>query len=123
MLPQTPPFRFVDRLLERDAPRRCVTLKVFSAGEPLLSGGEQVPFALVLEALCQSAAFLTPGETPGEGRILRMDQAERTGEVRPGEALRITSILLEESAAALKAESVGEVDGKIVARLQVLIAR
>jgi len=37
-LPQAPPFRFVDRVLEIDPPRRCVTLKIFSAGEVLLEG-------------------------------------------------------------------------------------
>ena len=122
MLPQDPPFRLVDRLLERDPPRRCVTLKVFSAGEPLLRGMDQVPFSLVMEALCQSAAFLSPSGPTVQGRILRVDQAEMTGTVRPGEALRITSTLLEEGAAALKAESVGEVGGRRVARLQVLVA-
>ena len=123
MLPQDPPFRLVDRLLERDPPRRCVTLKVFSADEPLLRGMDRVPFSLVLEALCQSAAFLSPDGPTVQGRILRVDQAAMTGTVRPGEALRITSTLLEESAAALKAESVGEVEGRTVARLQVLVAR
>ena len=123
MLPQTPPFRFVDRLLERDPPRRCVTLKIFSAGEPLLRGEERVPFSLVMEALCQSAAFLAPDGVSGQGRILRVDQAEMTGAVRAGDALRITSTLVEESAAALKAESLGEMEGKLVARLQVLVAR
>jgi len=123
MPPQAPPFRWVDRLLEGDLPRRCVTLKVFSADEPLLRGMDRVPFSLILEALCQGAAFLSPGGSSGQGRILRMDQAEMTGTVRPGESLRITSTLLEENAAAMKAESVGEVEGRIVARLLVLVAR
>ena len=123
MLPQTPPFRFVDRLLEHDPPRRCVTLKIFSIGEGWLRGGERVPFSLVMEALCQSAAFLSPDGATAQGRILRVDQAEMMEAVRTGEALRITSTLLEESAAALRAESLGEVEGKVVARLQVLVAR
>jgi hypothetical protein len=43
--------------------------------------------------------------------------------VRVGDELRITSTLLEEGAAALKAQSVGEVAGEMVARLEVLVAR
>ena len=123
MLPQVPPFRFVDRLLERQPLRRCVTLKHFSANEECLHGETQVPFSLVMEALCQSAAFLAPEGASGQGRILKVEQAEMTGIVQAGEALRITSILLEESQAVLKAESLGEVDERVVARLQVLVSR
>ena len=123
MLPQAPPFRFVDCLLEREVEQRCVTLKRFSAGEPLLRGADSVPFSLVLEALCQSAAFLAADGDSGQGRILRVDQAEMTGTVKPGESLRITSTLLESGATALKAECLGEVEGKRVARLVVLVAR
>lgn len=123
MLPQSPPFRFVDRLLEREPPRRCVTIKLFSAGEECLHRNEQVPFSLVMEALCQSAAFLAPDGASGQGRILKVDQAELTGIVKAGETLRITSTLLEQSEAVLRAESLGEVEGKQVARLLVLVAR
>ena len=123
MLPQSPPFRFEVRLVECDPPRRCVTIKRFSGGEECLHGEAQVPFSLVLEALCQSAAFLAPGGASGQGRILRVDRAEMTGTVSAGETLRITSTLLEESGAVLKAESLGEVDGRLIARLQVLVAR
>jgi 3-hydroxymyristoyl/3-hydroxydecanoyl-(acyl carrier protein) dehydratase len=122
-LAQNPPFRFVDRVLESDPPRRCVTQKIFSADEVLLEGAEVVPAALVAEALCQSAAFLSPDAAPGSGRIVLMEEAEMTRQVRPGDRLVVTSRLLEESAAALKAECVGEVEGAPVARLKVLIRR
>jgi 3-hydroxymyristoyl/3-hydroxydecanoyl-(acyl carrier protein) dehydratase len=122
-LPQTPPFRFVDRVLEFDPPRRCVTLKVFSAGEVLLENAESVPAALVVEALCQSAAFLS-GEAADEGgRIAQIEDAELLGVVRPGDRLIVTTVLLEEAATGLKAESRAEVDGTPVARLKVLIRR
>ena len=123
MLPQSPPIRMVDRLVERNSPHRCVVLKVFSADEPLLEGMDGIPFSLVLGTLCQATAFLSPEEKPGEGRILRVDQAEMTGIVRPGDALRVTATLLEEGSPAMRAEVVGEVEGKRVARLLVLIAR
>jgi 3-hydroxymyristoyl/3-hydroxydecanoyl-(acyl carrier protein) dehydratase len=113
----------VDRVLEADPPRRCVTLKVFSAGEILLEGAVGVPASLVIEALCQSAAFLQGGDAPGRGRIALIGEAEITGEVRIGDRLLVTATLLEEGAAALKAESRAEVDGKEVARLTVLIHR
>jgi 3-hydroxymyristoyl/3-hydroxydecanoyl-(acyl carrier protein) dehydratase len=111
----------VDRVLERDASRRCVTLKIFSADEVLLRGCRIVPASLVVEALCQSAAFL-PGER-GSGRILRIEEAELKGEVRPGDRLVITTRLVEEGSVGLRAESRGEVEGKVVGRLRVLIAR
>jgi len=122
-LPQAPPFRFVDRVLEADPPRRCVTLKVFSAGEVLLEGAEAVPASLVVEALCQSAAFLSGDAAPGKGRIVLIEEAEITREVRIGDRVVMTTILLEESPAALKAESRADVDGKPVARLTVLIRK
>ncbi|MCI0567652.1 MAG: hypothetical protein L0Z52_05570 [Acidobacteria bacterium] len=123
MLPQAPPFRFVDRLLEREPLRRCVTVKRFSAGEECLHGEACVPFSLVMEALCQSAAFLAPEGVSGQGRIVRVDRAEMIGTLSAGDTLRITSTLLERSGALLKAESLGEVDGRVIARLQVLVAR
>ncbi len=122
-LPHVPPFRFVDRLLEIEPSRRCVCLKIFSAGEALLEGAGAVPGSLVVEALCQSAAFLSGGPAPASGRIVRIDEAELTGEVRPGDRLVITTLLLEEGTAGLRAESRGEVEGRQVARLTVLIGK
>jgi 3-hydroxyacyl-[acyl-carrier-protein] dehydratase len=121
MLPHAPPFRFVDRVIERDPPRRCVTEKIFSANEALLRGVAVVPSWLVLEALCQGAAFLSARETPEPGRVLRIDGAELTSPVRTGDVLRITAVMIEAGAAALRAEIVGEVEGKEAARLRVLI--
>ncbi len=122
-LPHASPFLFVDRVLERSPPDRCVTLKVFSAGEPLLEGAEVVPAALVMEALCQSAGFL-PGEVAGPtGSLVRIEEAELLGEVRIGDRLIITTVLLEAGSTALSAESRGEVEGRPVARLRMLIGR
>jgi len=118
---QGAPFRFVDRLVGREPSKRCVTSKRFSAGEPLLRGSEEIPFSLVMEALCQSAAFLPAADAPGEGRILRIDHAQRLAAVRVGEELEITSTLLESGATALRVESVGRVNGQAVARLVVLV--
>jgi len=120
-LPQAYPFRQVDRVLERDPPRRCVTLKVFSADEPLLEGSETVPPSLVLEALCQSAACLEPDGGSGEGRILRIEEAMLVGKVKPGDRLIVSTTLLERGTLGLRAESVGEVEGKQVARLRVFV--
>jgi 3-hydroxymyristoyl/3-hydroxydecanoyl-(acyl carrier protein) dehydratase len=113
----------VDRVLESDPPRRCVTLKVFSAGEDLLESAGCVPASLVVEALCQSAAFLSGEATEGGGRIARIEEAELLGVVKPGDRLVVTTVLLEEGATALKAECRAEVDGTPVARLTVLIRR
>ena len=113
----------MDRVLEADPPRRCVTLKVFSAGELLLEGAVGVPPSLVIEALCQSAAFLQGGDAPVRGRVASIGEAEITREVRIGDRLLVTATLLEEGTAALKAECRAEVDAKPVARLTVLIAR
>jgi len=120
-LPQAYPFRQVDRVLERDPPRRCVTLKVFSADELLLEGSDTVPPSLVLEALCQSAACLEADGTSGEGRILRIEEAILSGKVKPGDRLIVSTTLLEQGALGLRAESVGEVEGKQVARLRVFV--
>jgi 3-hydroxymyristoyl/3-hydroxydecanoyl-(acyl carrier protein) dehydratase len=118
---QGSPFRFVDRLLEREPFKRCVTCKRFSAGESLLRGSEEIPFSLVMEALCQSAAFLAGEDGPAGGRIVRIDHAQRLAAVKVGEELRITSTLLEAGAGAMRAESIGTVEGRSVARLVVLV--
>lgn len=122
-LAQTPPFRMVDRVVSRVPGERCVTVKLFSAAEVLRGGDGTVPFSLVLEALCQGAAFLAAEESSGEGRILRIDRAEMASPVHAGEVLEITSILLESGATGLKAECVGRVDQRVVARLELLISR
>jgi 3-hydroxymyristoyl/3-hydroxydecanoyl-(acyl carrier protein) dehydratase len=111
------------RLLESDPPRRCVTEKLFSAGEPLLESSSAVPASLVVEALCQSAAFLSAGGVPERGRIVRIEESEVSGVVRPGDRLVVTALLLEEAPAALKAECLGKVDGAPVARVKVLVQR
>ena len=120
-LPQAYPFRQVDRVLERDPPRRCVTLKVFSADELLLEGSDTVPPSLVLEALCQSAACFDPDGSWGEGRILRIEEAMMSGKVKPGDRLIVSTTLLEQGALGLRAESVGAVEGKEVARLRLFV--
>ncbi len=120
-LAQVAPFRQVDRVLERDTPHHCVTLKIFSAGEVLLEGAETVPPSLVIEALCQSVACLRGEGDPGGGRILRIEETELAGEVKPGDRLIISTTLLERGALGLKAESVGEVDGRPVARLRIFV--
>jgi 3-hydroxymyristoyl/3-hydroxydecanoyl-(acyl carrier protein) dehydratase len=120
-LAQAAPFRMVDRVASRLPGERCVTVKLFSAAEELLEGDGTVPFPLVLEALCQGAAFLTAGENSGEGRILRIDRAGMEAPVHVGDTLEITSILLESGATGLKAECVGRVNQRIVARVELLI--
>ena len=120
--PQVPPFRMVDRALERETPGRCVTVKLFSAGEPLLEGAETVPVALVLEALCQAAAFVPGGAPPEAGRIVRLDQVEMLGEVRFGDRLVMTTMQLESGGGARRVESRGEVEGRPVARVVALLA-
>ena len=122
-LPHVPPFRWVDKILDRDPPRRCVVLKIFSAGESLLRDVEEVPFPLVVESLCQAAAFLHAEPPTQEGRIAALEEVEMTGPVRPGDRLVITVGLLEEGTEAMKAESRGEVEGRMVARLRVLILK
>jgi len=96
-------------------------LKVFSAGEILLEGARTVPGSLVVEALCQSAAFLPGDDGPAGGRILRVQDVELEGELRPGDRLVITTTLIEKGSVALRAECCGEVEGKRVARLTVMI--
>jgi 3-hydroxymyristoyl/3-hydroxydecanoyl-(acyl carrier protein) dehydratase len=121
-LPQAPPFRFVDAVLERVSPDSCATATLFSPGHPLLRGTDLVPASLVLEALCQSAACL-PGEGGAEGRILRVDEAVFPGEVRVGDRMEARARIREAGETALSVEIVGRVDGREVARCRVLIAR
>lgn len=120
-LPQTPPFRYVDRLLERDPGRSCLAIKRFSAGEEN-DATREIPFSLVVEALCQAAAFV-PAEEEGSGRIVKIENAQYLAPVRAGDTLEIRSTVVEATPAALRAESVGAVEGRTVASLSVLVGR
>ena len=120
-LPQAPPFRYADRLVEQQPGRACVASKRFSAGEESDEQTE-VPFSRVIEALCQAAAWV-PAEEESAGRIVKIDGAQRLGPVRVGDTLEIRCTVVEETGAALRAESLGTVDGRAVARLQVLVSR
>ena len=120
--PQAPPFRMVDRVLERETPGRCVTVKLFSAGEFLTEGAETVPAALVVEALCQAAVFVPGGAPPEAGRIARLDEVEILGEIRVGDRLVMTTLQLESGGGGRRVESRGEVEGRPVARVVALLS-
>jgi len=121
-LPQAPPFRYVDRLVERGADRSCVAIKRFSAGEEGEPPRSEVPFSRVLEALCQAAALI-PAQDGTGGRILKIEDVQLSHPVQVGDTLTIRCALLEETDAALRARSVGEVEGRVVAGLTVLVGR
>jgi 3-hydroxyacyl-[acyl-carrier-protein] dehydratase len=102
ILPHRHPFLFVDRLLEFEAGKRAVGLKLASFGEPHFAGhfpNEPVmPGVLQIEALAQVATILILLSFEGlDGKRPAFVGIEKTRfrqAVRPGDILRLEVDLL-----------------------------
>jgi 3-hydroxyacyl-[acyl-carrier-protein] dehydratase len=79
LLPQKPPFLFLDRVLEVEPFRHIVGSKTFQTGHPIfenhLPGEPLVPGVILVEALAQLAGLALVG---AEGRPIRGYLAEVT---------------------------------------------
>ncbi len=135
MLPHRYPFLLVDRVIAWESGKSLRALKNVSINEPFFQGhfpGHPVmPGVLILEAMAQAAGVLTqlsnPAPAPGEPQaifyLVKVDNARFSRIVMPGDQLvlevELKRILRNMALYVCSAQ----VDGKEVARADMLCAR
>jgi len=118
LIPQRPPFLFIDKIIEQTA-TTIHTQRLIRHDEDFFQGhfpGHPVmPGVLLQEACFQSgAALMASGVQKGLGVVTRVDNVKFRGMVRPGDVLDIKITLNETLANASYFKGKIEVAGKIV---------
>lgn len=120
-LPHRYPFLLVDRIIERSE-GMVVGLKNVTVNEPFFQGHfpppleAVMPGVLILEAMTQTAAFLTLNEgkqTPSVGYLVGIDKAKFRRKVVPGDQLRIEARISRRKRELLQATVEATVDGEL----------
>lgn len=126
LIPQRPPFLFVDKIIERSEKTITTSLKLtgnedFFKGH--FPGNPIMPGVLLQEALFQSGAALMAGmEGAGLGVVTRVQNAKFKSMVRPGDELVMTVELTESLANAHYMKGTTKVDGKTVLVVEFAVA-
>lgn len=130
LLPQGPPFVFIDRVLEFEPRRRILCKKNVSGSEPYFAGHFRevaiMPGALTGEAIAQAAILLfrlsEPGESPNgreaEPRIFVVGTTRTRflEPVFPGDTLLITVEVVKLLSSSAMVTGTAEVDGRPVVK-------
>jgi 3-hydroxyacyl-[acyl-carrier-protein] dehydratase len=99
LLPQRPPFLFVDHVLELEPLRRVVGSKRFPPGDPIfenhLPDEPLVPGVIVIEALAQLAGIALAGSdgAPIRGYLGEVTRMRFHRLIRPGDEIILTADL------------------------------
>lgn len=126
LIPQRPPFLFVDKIIERTDKSITTSLKVtgnedFFKGH--FPGNPIMPGVLLQEALFQSGAALMAGrEGGGLGVVTRVQNAKFKNMVKPGEELIMEVELTESISNAHYMKGTTKVNGKTVLVLEFAVA-
>ena len=126
LIPQRPPFLFVDKIIERSENKITTTLKLtgnedFFKGH--FPGNPIMPGVLLQEAIFQSGAALMAGRTGGGlGVVTRVQNAKFKNMVRPGDELVMNVELTESISNAHYMKGTTKVDGKTVLVIEFAVA-
>lgn len=126
LIPQRPPFLFVDHIMERSEKKIKTTLQVtgledFFQGH--FPGNPIMPGVLLQEALFQTGAALMSGrEGAGLGVVTRVQNAKFKNMVRPGDLLEMEVELVESLSNAHYMKGVTKVAGKTVLVIEFTVA-
>ncbi|HEX9427903.1 MAG TPA: hypothetical protein VGA64_08950 [Candidatus Polarisedimenticolia bacterium] len=127
-----PPFRFVDRVLERGADR-CVVLTLVGGTAASRGTGAperaELPLPLVIEAMAQAALPLLEADPDGRsgdrtgagaapGLLVGFDGARLLGPVRPGDRLKITAQIVARLGDLIRFRGHAEIDAVRVAEAE-----
>ena len=130
-LPHRFPFLLVDRVRSVTAGKSIVALKNVSANEAYFAGhfpGHPVmPGVLVIEALAQAAGVLAWESVTDEERLwilylVGIDKTRFKQPVMPGDQLVLNVELVQRRRNLWRFEARAEVDGKVVAETDLLLA-
>ena len=130
-LPHRYPFLMVDRVLEVVPGKSIVAVKNVSANEAYFQGhfpGHPVmPGVLIIEALAQAGGILAYESVAAEERIwilylAGLEEIRFKQTVRPGDQLVLRVELVKRKRNLWRFTAVAEVDGKLVAEAQILMA-
>jgi len=126
LIPQRPPFLFVDKIVERAENKIKTTLKLtgeedFFKGH--FPGNPIMPGVLLQEALFQTgAALMASKEGAGLGVVTRVQNAKFKNMVRPGDELEMEVELVENLANAYYMKGTTKVAGKTVLVIEFAVA-
>jgi 3-hydroxyacyl-[acyl-carrier-protein] dehydratase len=131
-LPHRYPMLLVDRVLECEAGKHVVALKNVTFNEPFFQGHfptrPVMPGVLIIEALAQAAgvlAFKTVSVVPDENArfyFVAIDNARFRKPVVPGDQLILKVHFRRAFKGIWKFDGVAEVDGKVVASAEMMVA-
>lgn len=126
LIPQRPPFLFVDKIIDRSEKSIKTSLKLtgeedFFKGH--FPGNPIMPGVLLQEALFQSGAALMAGMSGGGlGVVTRVQNAKFKNMVRPGDELEMEVELTESIANAYYMKGTTKVGGKTVLVIEFAVA-
>ena len=126
LIPQRPPFLFVDKIINRTEKTITTTLKLtgdedFFKGH--FPGNPIMPGVLLQEALFQSGAALMAGMSGGGlGVVTRVQNAKFKNMVKPGDELEMEVTLNESISNAHYMKGTTKVAGKVVLVIEFAVA-
>ncbi|HJR70752.1 MAG TPA: 3-hydroxyacyl-ACP dehydratase FabZ [Gammaproteobacteria bacterium] len=130
-LPHRYPFLMIDRVLEVVPGKSIVAVKNVSANEAYFEGHfpehPVMPGVLIIEALAQAGGVLAYESVSAEERIwilylAGLEEIRFKQTVRPGDQLVLRVELVKRRRNLWRFTAVAEVDGKLVAEAQILMA-
>jgi beta-hydroxyacyl-ACP dehydratase FabZ len=130
-LPHRFPFLLVDRVVSMTPSKSIVALKNVSANEAFFVGHfpahPVMPGVLVVEALAQAGGVLAWESVPENERItllylVGIENTRFKQPVRPGDQLVLKVELVQRRRSLWRYEGHAEVDGKLVAETEILMA-
>jgi len=124
LIPQKPPFLFVDKVVERSANKILTSL--FLSGEEdffkgHFPGNPIMPGVLLQEACFQSGALLMakmPGNSKGLGVVSKVTSAKFKNFVKPNDLLEMEVELVDQVSNAFYMKGKSRVNGKVVMAIE-----